>query len=120
MLTYLFLCSVLDGDIRPSHLADFRQAVVRKLAHIHSRFGLEYPDVVFLGHKKAEQIINRKELLDQASGEFLQRFDILNATGTGNITLSNLNMEQHSDEHILRTISKAKVGSAKRYVFNVQ
>ncbi len=49
------------------------------------------------------------DVVHLATKQFESRFSVLNATGTSHVVVSNLNFEQHSEEHIMRTVSKAKV-----------
>ena len=105
-----FLFSILDGEIRAAHLEEFRSAVTKKLAHVHSRHGLEYPDVAYLspGGNGGGRLLNAEEVIKAAGEEFLRVLPVLNATGTGNLSVARLSMDQ-TDEHVIRTVSKAKV-----------
>ncbi len=84
--------------------------MTKKLAHVHSRHGLEYPDVAYLspGGNGGGRLLNAEEVIKAAGEEFLRVLPVLNATGTGNLSVARLSMDQ-TDEHVIRTVSKAKV-----------
>jgi len=91
------------GHIRPARLERFRNNLARKLAHFHSAFGLEYPDAVVLASGVRRQILNYNQLLVTVGEEYKRLF------GAENFTAVQLNFEEHTAEHILRTLSKTRL-----------